>query len=268
MGFKSLSQCTIRQQITELSNVKCLSKKLDLAIDMHLISRYDKKRDKHLRRSKHKNGTTYFEVYLTIQCLNAGARLVLAVVPVQASESHAEIVRKVINSCHDLGISIGTVMLDREFFSTRIMHTLDDQKIMFLIPCKNTSTVVKSLDNYDMDKHKKITKLHITDSTTKEKFEYTMIITDRKNKNHNSKNKKPKEKYIGFATNSSNTDVKKYACRWGIETGYRIIESARPKTRSNSASSREFCFLYSVLMFNAWVVANAIISRGNERMEQ
>ena len=92
-----------------------------------------------------------------------------------------------------------------------------------------------------------------------------MIITDRKNKNHNSKNKKPKEKYIGFATNSFNTDVKKYACRWGIETGYRIIESARPKTRSNSASSREFCFLYSVLMFNAWVVANAIISRGNER---
>lgn len=254
---------TIQQQITELSNLRCLPKKMDLAIDMHLIARYDKKRSKHLRRSKHKNGTTWFETYITIQCLNSGIRLVLAVVQVPASESHAEIVRKIIDSCNDLGISIGMVILDREFFSTRVMQTLDDQKVVFLIPCKNTSTVVKTLNNFDKDKCKKITKLHITDSATKDEFEYTLIITDRKNKNHNSENKEPKEKYIGFATNSSNTDVKKYALRWGIETGYRMIESARPKTRSNSMTSREFCFLYSILMFNAWVVANAIISCGS-----
>ncbi len=54
-----------------------------------------------------------------------------------------------------------------------------------------------------------------------------MIITERKKIKHNTDNKEPKELYIGFATNSSNVDVQKYAKRWGIETGYRMIESTR-----------------------------------------
>ena len=42
-----------------------------------------------------------------------------------------------------------------------------------------------------------------------------------------------------------------------------MIKEARPKTRSTSVASRDFCFLYPILMFNAWVMANTMISRGD-----
>ncbi len=92
-----------------------------------------------------------------------------------------------------------------------------------------------------------------------------MKITERKKIKRNTGNKEPKEKYIGFAINSPNVNVRKYAKRCGIETGYRMIESTRPRTRSTNMASREFCFLYAVIVFNAWVMANALISRDRER---
>ena len=42
---------------------------VDVAIDMHLIPRYDKRYGTELVRSKAKDGTHVFERYITIQCL-------------------------------------------------------------------------------------------------------------------------------------------------------------------------------------------------------
>ena len=55
------------------------SQALDLAIDMHLIPRYDKKYGSELVRSKFKDGTCVFERYISVQCIVAGCRLVLGV---------------------------------------------------------------------------------------------------------------------------------------------------------------------------------------------
>ena len=85
---------------------------------------------------------------------------------------------------------------------------------------------------------------------------YTMTITERKKK----KKKKddddellPHEKYIGFATNVPDVDPDSYGNRWGIETGYRMIENTRAKTHSKNPAARLLCFVYSVAIFNAWV---------------
>ena len=53
-------------------------KGLDIAIDMHLISRYDRIPGEELTRAKYKNRTTYFECYMTVQCVNDSMRTVLA----------------------------------------------------------------------------------------------------------------------------------------------------------------------------------------------
>ena len=71
---------------------------------------------------------------------------------------------------------------------------------------------------------------------------------------------RPEEKFIGFATNMQLKDSELYSKRWGIETGYRMIEKMRARTRSTNTVSRIFCFLYSVVMFNAWVMINAMLS--------
>ena len=52
-----------------------------IAIDMHLIPRWDKKPGMDLARSRRKNGTGTFERYITAQCVDDGSRLVLGVLP-------------------------------------------------------------------------------------------------------------------------------------------------------------------------------------------
>ena len=69
-----------------------------------------------------------------------------------------------------------------------------------------------------------------------------------------TKDLRPKEKFIGFATNMQLKDSELYSKRWGIETGYRMMGEARARTRSTKTVSRIFCFLYSVVMFNAWMM--------------
>ena len=83
-----------------------------------------------------------------------------------------------------------------------------------------------------------------------------MHITKRKKKSKKkSKSKscveKPEEKYIAFATNRSDIDLKRYSERWMIETGFRMIENQRVRTRSRSVTVRTLCFLYSLVLFNS-----------------
>jgi len=79
---------------------------------------------------------------------------------------------------------------------------------------------------------------------------------------HSKKKRKGKlpahEKYIGFATNRPDMDPDGYARRWGIKTGCRAMQDARAHSRSPAV--RLLCFAYSVAMFNAWVMANAVLS--------
>ena len=69
--------------------------------------------------------------------------------------------------------------------------------------------------------------------------------------------------YIGFATNRPDIELTEYAHRWVIETGYSMIESIRPRTRSGNRSARLVCFLYAVLLFTCWVVINALMAFHN-----
>ena len=48
----------------------------------------------------------------------------------------------------------------------------------------------------------------------------------------------------------------------GIETGFRMIENTRARTSSGSTDARAFYFLYSVMVFNLWVIANVILTQG------
>ena len=50
-----------------------------------------------------------------------------------------------------------------------------------------------------------------------------------------------------------------YALRWGIETSYAKIEAMRAKTRSRNTGARLFCLVYSLMLFNAWIMVRALV---------
>ena len=50
-----------------------------------------------------------------------------------------------------------------------------------------------------------------------------------------------------------------YGKRWGVETSYRIKKVYLPKTTSKNYLIRLFYFLFSVLLYNLWILANVLM---------
>ena len=131
-------------------------KGLDIAIDMHLIPRYDRVPGEELTRAKYKNGTTYFERYMTVQCVNDKMRTVLAASYLKRLESVPDYVDIVLKTMTDMDIKIHLVLLDREFFSVDAIGRLHENNVKFLMPCKNTGNVVAALREFAQGKSGKI----------------------------------------------------------------------------------------------------------------
>ena len=93
---------------------------------------------------------------------------------------------------------------------------------------------------------------------------YTMIIIKRKKARKKKKALLPHERYIGFATNDPAIDPDSYSKRWGMETGYRMIENANARTHSKNSVVRLLCFVFSSAIYNSWVMANAMLAWRNK----
>ena len=195
------------------------------------------------------------------QCVRPGVQLALALLHMPALEDTADYVRRAIAMCRRTGAEIGTVMLDREFFSTDVIRTLEKLGVGYLIPCVNTPNVVKAITEFSKGELPPVSGFRITKSKN-DYAEYTMIITERKRRSKKKRKvesceEKPEELYVAFATNRPGIDVDRYTERWMIETGFWMVENARVRTRSRGVTVRTLCFLYSLVLFNAWVLANA-----------
>ena len=250
-----------------LRDLGLLPGRLDVAIDMHLIPRYDKERGPELHKSRWKDGTQWFERYFTIQSVTPGVRLTLGALPMPALEDSADYLRKLVTICRGHGVGIGVLMADREFFDTSVMRTLTDEGIDYIIPCRNTTTVVEEINRFAAGMRGSRAEVVISDG--RDCVTYTGVIAGRKKRTGgggrdcDDPDLPPHERYIMFATNNPNLDIEEYSRRWGIETGYRMIEHARPKTRSKNAELRAFCFLYGIMLFNAWVMFNMLHAAQN-----
>ena len=242
---------------------KKIPKRPVVAIDKHLIPRYDKKWENKLVRSKRKGGTNVFETYITAQCVNAGSRLNLAVLNVTQHSLNADFVRKIVEQVKNAGVKPSLFLLDREFYSTDVIRTLDSMGVRYLIPGVNTGPVKKALARHASAGSKKVSKMSISNTENVSASYYGVIVPRKRiSKKRKEKNDlKPEEKFIAFATNALWLDVEKYATRWGIETGYRMIENTRIKTSSIGVAQRMIYFAHALLMYNMWVCANVELAQ-------
>ena len=250
---------TVLDQLRRLSALGMLpGDGLVVAIDMHLIPRYDRTRGEELARSRYKNGTKYFERYITIQCVNDGARLNLGCLPVPALESVPGMVRALMERCMADGIRIKLCPFHREFFSAENISNLNEMGTNHLMPCSNTHGVVEGLRRFAADPRRDTMSCILTGRNVSSP--YNMVIVERRRRDSRKAPTAPENRYIGFATNMPWVDVIIYAVRWGIESGYARVEAMRAKTRSRRPGARLFCFVYSLMVFNMWVMARALLS--------
>ena len=252
----------VKGQLKSLHAAGRLPEVLDVAIDLHQISCHSKRMRPDLRGGKRKGGTNWFETYISAQCVNPGSRLVLAVQRLDRSSAVHESLREALETCREsasaVGSSLGLVLVDRGFFSVGSISEIESLGLDYVMPCTRTAKVKDALASFAAGTLGSVSKQEMK-SSSKASIRYDMVIEPKK-KRRNKESERPEDKYVAFATNTPWTDMEEYGRRWGIETGYRMVENARAKTSSVKKPARIFCFLYSLMLFNAWILANAALA--------
>ena len=246
---------------------------VDVAIDKHAIPRYDKTYNMlNIITSKFKSGTYHFNCLATINCTVESSRAFLGATLVRRMDSLSDTVSKLIDGCTKKGIRIGMLTVDREFFSTGVIGALRSKNIQFLMPATKTKGIKKATSEFEVGKRDAVSQHVLTSGDAgKEPEEFTLIILEREDK-------KGRKVIHAFATSVSvdvvcgfkrdqmtgaEAFVEQYRARWSIETGYRCIESMRPRTTSREESVRVLLLFMPILLFNAWILALYLLQRAN-----
>ena len=256
----------IDSTIIHLKKLKMFRKPVTVAIDKHFIPRYDKTDDPYIVKSKSKSSTTTFEGYGTIQCVDESCRAQIGCTPIRKGHSKADIVRKLVHDCIRNCIKIRLVLLDREFFSTDVIHELKQNYCTFIIPARKTPGIKKAIIQY-VDGNRESISQYTIRSASGHVESFTLVILPRPIVTKSNLT----DQYITFATNIPTNKIfwnisqipEEYRKRWGIETGCACVGRFRPRTTSKSHSMRFICFFYPLILFNVWIIVNRMLAGNN-----
>lgn len=166
----------------------------------------------------------------------------IAILPIGAFK--AEYLGKAVEYCNNLGLKVGSLLLDRGFYSGDIINTLQLNKMKYLIFVPKNRFIKKALNEFKEDC---ILQHEIKYTKNKRRC---FAVTDHVLL-HNYKN----SDWV-FATNIKIKEIIKYVSlykkRWNIETMFRVHDESRIKSKSIKPEIRLFYFVISMLLLFIW----------------
>jgi len=234
-------------------NYKLLNRrKVNIAYDIHKIPYYGDKNDPFIIEGKLERGTTHFYQFLTCSIVIAGQRFTIDAVPIHKLDNLDELLDKSLERVKQK-INIDKAYLDRGFDKPKIINTIKKHNVKFIIPKIRSETVKAWIRKSSGIKARVIKNFEIG---TKEKAIVNLILVDDE--------EGIKRAFI------TNFDIPEqlthylyswYSKRWGIETSYRNLEhDFKARTTSKNYHIRLFYFLFSVALYNLWVLVNIVVS--------
>ena len=255
---------------------------LEIAVDKHLIRRFDKM-VRALVRAVHDGRGGKYESYTTVQLVVRGTRFVLSAVPVNAGDKTATVLETALRLALERALpdAIGQlrrsnarldiVFADSEFCSVGVLNLIKRHGLDWLMRMQNSSKTKKFARMIEQEGHGREFADTMKSGDTGETCAHTVIMADRKVpvrrklKKGEKKDDFPEDNYQPFSTSRPGIDVEEYGKRWGIETGYKMIEDVRVRTRSDSPHVRFLYFAASVVIYNTWVMAGIVpVGRGRQ----
>lgn len=224
-----------------------LNSKVDIAIDTTEDLYYGDKTDPMVVGTKPQKGTSRAYRYATLTIVEPGRRFTVKVIPMDKATPKADVVFQLLQYAKER-IKIGTVFLDRGFYSTDVILALNSMGIPFVMPAVLNDRVKRLMRGREAPK---IIPMQIGN---KRKASANLVIAMGR--------EMEKRGYItNFDVDRKRTRqiVHLYSKRWGIETSYRVKKEFRAKTTSKNYVIRLFYFLYSVCLYNLWQVVNIAI---------
>ena len=101
--------------------------------------------------------------------------------------------RSLIAVCRSVDCNIRAVLLDCEFFSTRVFEALGKMSVGYLVPCRNTDVVVDAISEFAAGRRPVASELCITNADGVS-VRYTMIIAEHREKKKKSGKENSDEK--------------------------------------------------------------------------
>ncbi|MCG8531376.1 MAG: transposase [Desulfovibrionales bacterium] len=245
-----------------------------VAIDKHLIPRFDVGSMLFLVFAARKGGTNRFEAYATMQVVAGPINAVLDCVKFTRGMDNVDFVRRFVHIMDRYKIRPRLLLVDREFFAVDVMQALNGLGKRFLMPATKTPGIKRAILEHHRGKRDAVSS-YVMRNAAGQSVTYRLAIQkvrkwsevgdygpEKRGGRKRTRDQKIVEMYVVFATNLAAARVRRetrklpedYRRRWGIETGYRQIEDVRPWTTSRDLAFRLMLFYTSLFMYNMWAI--------------
>lgn len=202
-------------------------------------------------------------VFITVSIVACEKRFILGSLPVPRGWNKADYAEKLIRLARKY-VVIEACLFDRGFDSYELIGRLKKLRVGYQIfwkkDKKRETWLTKELKKLKPRQMKEYIKEngYFYRNKTKYYVRTRFVIIKQ------YKYKDDKEAYDWvFATNmrmkSQMRYIRRYKCRWGIETVFRITGDIRIKTTTLDAVKRYFLFVFCCLLYNLWKFANLLL---------
>jgi len=233
--------------------------KVTIAIDFTDKLYYGNKNDRGVVGTKHQRGTSYCFRYITLSIVIGEAKIALIALPVKPFSDKAKLVDELLTWA-ERKVRISLVLLDRGFFTKKVIKVLEKHQLKFLLPVPKNKLVKKTI----REAHK--SKELVTTYEFKQKKKIVGSFTIFFVLDPDCKKREIWKRYHAFGTNLPVNDLTReniaevYRKRWGIETSYRVEKhDFLAETTSKSYEFRLFLFLVALILYNFWMILRCII---------
>ncbi len=236
-------------EMTKQSSIIDIRKSYDVAIDYTEWFYYGDRSTSMVVGKKPERGTTKCYKFATINIVESGKRFTLLALPVSHFDTKEKILKQLFTYALNR-IKIKRVYVDRGFFDSTSINTIKQFRLKFLMPCTANSRIKKLLEILPAP-------TVINDYEMENSLFNVVIVEDEEgNKRAFATNEQFNENDVDLAQRL----FLLYGKRWGIETSYKVKKhSFLPKTTSKNYLIRIFYFLFSVLLYNLWLLVDILI---------
>ena len=242
----------INNEIFRMLNLK--NNVHDIAVDFHDIPFYGCRDTLSIRGIKPKNGTSWGYSFCTLDIIG-NSKLTLDVIDINGlSKNYSVLMESLFKRIEKMGIKVGTVYMDREFFNRKVISKMNEHKLDFVIAAKSNKRIKEMLEMHRKEYGDTSTVFEYKFKGGGPAFNIVAMWDQEKG-------------YILFATNKilSSIDIfvkqipPEYRKRWNIETGYRVKNDFKIRTCSKSPVARTLFFVVQCIMHNILNVLKSVL---------
>jgi putative transposase len=215
-------------------------------------------------RRKAKGGTTHFFTYATAYAVVRGRRYTLAMCRVRAKQRMDHVLRTLLARLVTLGIRIKRLLLDRGFYSVRVIQDLRTGAWPFIMPAvkrgKKATTAGGPTGTYALAAKKQSHWTTYTLQSAKEsQVAFDLAVVCHNTRGHRGRHQREALLYAtwGVTHRPLSWIRATYRSRFGIESSYRQSHQARIRTSSRNPALRLLFMGVALVLRNIWVWLHA-----------